>query len=315
MYSTSVLTHNTTEGDNMRIRRRNLSDVAIAHNENETLAINECLALLNADNLINPQDVVVITPNWVKQESAQSAVVVGDESLRTVIQYVKSKNPKRLIIATGSAEKDTKEIGDNTGLASIIVDEGVEFVDLNKGPFTRVNLNHDKPNATNLNALINEMTVLISFTQLKLHEEATMSASIKNIALGWPPAEEHGFPKKNLGIHEKLHGFITAMAEVVPIDLSIVSASPAMIGSGPSNGLPRNTGLVIAGTDPVSVDTIAARLVGFRPQAVQYLFECGNRGIGVSSVDSINMKGLSLQDAERIFSTAAYGNSIVIDQA
>jgi hypothetical protein len=54
-----------------------------------------------------------------------------------------------------------------------------------------------------------------SYAQLKMHNEATVTASIKNIALGWPPTEEHGHLKKNLGIHNNLHGFIRAMAEKV----------------------------------------------------------------------------------------------------
>ncbi len=41
---------------------------------------------------------------------------------------------------------------------------------------------------TKINNLIEKMDVLISFAQLKQHEEATVTASIKNIALGFPPA-------------------------------------------------------------------------------------------------------------------------------
>lgn len=46
----------------MRSRRRNIPDIAIAKNQSEVLAINECMSLLNAENLINVNDVVVITP-------------------------------------------------------------------------------------------------------------------------------------------------------------------------------------------------------------------------------------------------------------
>lgn len=160
-----------------------------------------------------------------------------------------------------------------------------------------------------------EVTVLISFTQLKQHEEATISAAIKNIALGWPPADEHGHPKKNTGIHKELHGFISAMAEQIPIDLSIVSASPAMIGTGPTKGIARHTGLVVAGCDPVATDTVAARLMGFRPQAIRYLFECSNKKIGESDIENITIEGIPLIEAENIFSQAAYGDGFSVDKA
>jgi len=298
----------------MRLRRMNMPNVAITRNDSEEFAINEGLKLLEGQNMIKSNDIVVITPNWVEQQKPNTGIVVGPESLRTVIRFAKQNNPKRVVIAVGSGQKETSEIMNFVGFDKIIKDEGVEFIDLNHGPFTRILLNHDKPNSTNINQIFEEMTFLISFTQLKYHEEATMSAAIKNIALGWPPSDEHGHPKKNLGIHDKLHGFIRAMAENIPIDLSIVSASPAMIGTGPAKGTPRHTGLVICGTDPIATDTVGARLIGYKPQAVNYLFECINKGLGEGDINKINIKGITLQDAEKYFSEAAYGNTVVVDK-
>ncbi|QNU65593.1 DUF362 domain-containing protein [Ruminiclostridium herbifermentans] len=298
----------------MRQRRWRNSKVAITYNQNEAIAIKDAIDLLQVTPAINSNDVVVITPNWVKNQNPNSAIVVGQESLRQIIRLFKEKNPKRLVIAVGSADDETRNVMDAVGYSRIISEEGVEFIDLNHGPFERINLNHSIVSATNINKILNEMTVLVSFTQLKYHEEATVSAAIKNIAMGWPPAEEHGFPKKQTGIHKELHSFISAMAEQIPIDLSIISASPAMIGTGPSKGIARHTGLVIVGCDPVAADTVAARLLGFRPQGVRYLFECANKKIGESDVEKISIEGIPLVEAENIFSKAAYGDGIAVDK-
>lgn len=297
----------------MRQRKWNNSNVAITHNSDEAAAIKQAIELLKITESINSSDVVVITPNWVNKKQPDSATVVGPESLRQIIRMIKDRNPKRIVVATGTADGETKDVMDSVGFGKVISDEGVEFIDLNHGPFVRINLNHPIVTATNLNKLFEEVTVLISFTQLKQHEEATMSATIKNIALGWPPADEHGQPKKNLGIHTELHGFISAMAQQVPIDLSIISASPAMIGTGPSKGIARHTGLVVAGCDPVAADTVGARLLGFKPQAVRYLFECSNKKIGESVIENINIAGIPLVEAENIFSQAAYGDGLAMD--
>jgi uncharacterized protein (DUF362 family) len=298
----------------MQNRRRNTADIGIAKNDNESLAINETLNLIQADNLINNNDVVVITPNWVQPWQPQTGDVVGTESLRTIIQFVKKNNPKRIIVATGSAGKSTMEVMQTVGYEKIIREEGIEFVDLNHGPFTRIQLNHDSPNATNLNKIYDDMTFLISFAQLKLHSESTMTAAIKNIALGWPPTEEHGHPKQKLGIHNKLHGFISAMGEKIKIDLSIVSANPAMVGTGPHDGVPRHTGIVISGTDPVAVDTVGARLLGFKTPAIHYLWDLQNKKVGIGEVEQMNIKGLQLVDAEKAFSKAVYGQEFSVDK-
>ena len=102
--------------------------------------------------------------------------------------------------------------------------------------------------------------------------------------------------------------------EKIPIDLSILSANPVMIGTGPTKGLSRHTELVICGTDPVSVDTIGARLLGFRPQAINYLFQASNLGIGESEIEQINISGIDIKTVEQEFSKVVYGQTINIDE-
>lgn len=299
----------------LRERKVSTAEIAITNGNDEGASITKGLDLIGGSNIITQNDVVVITPNWVnpKKPNPSDAVVVGPESLRALIKYVKNLHPKRLVIATGSGDGQTTNVMKTVGFDKIINEEQVEFIDLNFGPYVDLQLNFELFGTTKINKVLSEMTVLISFTQLKQHEEATMSAAIKNIALGWPPTEIHGAPKKNLGIHDSLHNFIRAMAEQIPIDISIVSANPAMIGSGPTNGVSRHTGLVICGTDPIAVDTIGARLLGFRPQGIHYLFQLENLKLGQTDVKQMNMKGLTIQEAEKIFSEKVYGQQIVLD--
>lgn len=300
----------------MRQRKRMSSDISITYNTNENQAIMDGLNNIATHELIGPTDVVVITPNWVnhKKPQPESAVVVGHNSLRLIIQYVKGLHPRRIVVATGSGGNPTPQVMKAVGYDQVIQSEGVEFIDLNEGPFTTVTLHNKRPASTKINKLLEETTVLISFTQLKHHESATMSACIKNIALGWPPASIHGFPKKALGIHDHLHTFIAAMADVVPIDISILSCNPVMIGTGPTKGIPRHTGLVVCGTDPVSVDTVGARLLGFKPEAVQYLHLCDQLKIGVTDLKQMHQVGMDLATAEEVFSEAVYGEKIAVDK-
>ncbi|AKL94475.1 hypothetical protein CACET_c09680 [Clostridium aceticum] len=298
----------------MRNRRVQEPIVGITHNQLEQLSIVEAIDLLPIDEIIKPGDRVVITPNWVKSKPPYTATVVGPQTLQKLIQYIKAKNPASVVVATGSGGDDTLKVFQEVGYDKIIQQENVEFIDLNYGPYTELVLEHNIIKSTKINKLLQETDVLISFTQLKQHEEATVSASIKNIALGWPPAEVHGFPKKKLGIHEDLHGFIAAISKKVPIDLAIVSLDKTMIGTGPSNGKAVNTeGLVIAATDPVAADAIGARLLGFLPQAVQYIYQLYKEGIGEADPKKMMIKGLTLEEAEKLFSKAAYGEEIVLD--
>lgn len=302
----------------MRVRRTLNPIVSITQNKNESIAIDEGLKLLNINSMITKDDVVVITPNWVGTGGPYVGDVVGPYSLKKIIQIVKSCNPKRVVVATASAQKDVEKLMDDVGFMEVIKDENIEFINLNNGPFIKIPLNHSCPTSTVLNKLYDEMTFLISFTQLKIHEEATISAAIKNITMGWPSGEEHGYPKKNLGIHKDLHGFITAMLEKFTIDLSIVSASPAMVGTGPHKGIGNHTGLVLCGTDPIATDVVGARLLGFKPQAINYLYSSINKGLGcgeltLDNTSPIKILGMRLIDAEKHFNHCAFGKDFSID--
>lgn len=289
--------------------------VAIMKDVKEEDSLIKALDLLPMREIIKEGYTVVLTPNWVKNKPASTGAVVGPNTLQRLIRYIKDFKPAKIVIATGSGGDPTPTVMSSVGYDSIINEEKVEFIDLNFGPYSNLVLGHDYIHETPINDLINNMDVLISFTQLKHHEEATMSAGIKNIALGWPPAEIHGFPKKKLGIHEDLHGFILAMAKKIPIDLTIVSADKAMIGTGPSSGISVDSkGLIIAGTDPVAVDTIAARFLGFLPQAVYYLYQAYKAGIGEAKPENIELRGVSLEEAERHFSLSAYDTEIMLDK-
>ncbi len=298
----------------MRERKVREPIVSIVHSNSEQLSIHQALELLPVKDIVQEGMHVVITPNWVNAKGPATGAVIGPESLRALIRYVKRFHPAKITIATGSGGEDTKSIFHKVGYDKVLSEEAVELIDLNYGPYTELTLEHEVIKATKINHLLEELDVLISFAQLKQHEEATITATLKNVAMGWPPAEIHGFPKKNTGIHEDLHGFITAILKKLPIDLAVLSVDKAMIGTGPSNGVTVDTGgLVIASTDPVACDTIGARLMGFLPQGVQYLYALNKAKVGETDIQKMDIRGLTLAEAERSFSLAAYGQEVVLD--
>lgn len=276
--------------------------------------IDEALNRINAGSLIKEGNVVVITANMVDNKAASTGTVVHPDLLRKIIRYIKAKKPSRIVVAAGSGGAPTQQVFEEIGFNRVISEEAIEFVDLNYGPYTEISLNHDVVPSTKINRLCEEMDVHISFTPIKMHKEATVSLGIKNMALSWPPAEVHGIPKKKLGIHEDLHNFIAAMGEVIPIDITILTGMNGMVWTGPSDGKAVGSNLIVAGTDPVATDAVAARMLGLLPQAVHYLFELHRRGLGQADVTKIRMTGVPLIQAEEIFSMAALGQSIAIDR-
>ena len=298
------------------MRKRKIQDpvTAIVDASKSENCVEVVLNMIEAPKIIGQGACVVITANMVDNKPASTGTVVHPDLLRKVIRYAKKFNPSRIVVAAGSGGAPTQKVFEEIGFNRIIREEEIEFMDLNYGPYIELKLNHDIIPSIKINKLCEEMDVHISFTPIKMHKEATVSLGIKNVALSWPPAEIHGMPKKKLGIHEDLHNFIAAMGEVVPIDITLLSGMNGMIWTGPSDGKAVSSNLIVAGTDPVAADAVAARMMGLLPQAVHYLFELHRRGLGQGDIKKINMKGVPLVQAEEMFSMAALGESIAIDR-
>ena len=313
MHNKPKIAKTLTRGESMRHNRK-IKEPIIAITKGMTEG--HSLDMLPVDKIIKKGDKVIITPNGVKDKKPKDGVVSGPKTLKKLIQYVKQREPSEIYIAFGSGGTDSMKVLQTAGFDKIIEEENVKFVDMNYGPFFDIELDGPILKSTPLNKVIEDADVIISFTQLKYHEEATITASIKNICLGYPPASVHGFPKKNTGIHEDLHGFIRSFAKQVPIDLSIISMDKAMIGTGPIFGKAVDTpGLIIAGTDPVAADCIGARLLGFLPQAVNYLYMLYKDNLGEAEPQKMTIKGLDVKEAEQLFSKCAYGDKkSILDQ-
>ena len=87
----------------MRNKRRvSEAIVGIMKDAKEEKSLIKVLDLLPISQVIKRNDVVVITPNWVKAKPPYTGTVVGPDTLRTLIKYVKRYDPQRIIIATGS---------------------------------------------------------------------------------------------------------------------------------------------------------------------------------------------------------------------
>jgi uncharacterized protein (DUF362 family) len=170
-----------------------------------------------------------------------------------------------------------------------------------------------------VNPRVLEYETLVSLAQLKLHETATVTLSLKNVAMSFPAADYYGHPrstqKHKNHFFADMHSFIAAMAKRFPIHLAVIAGRPAMIGTGPLGGHAVETGLVIASTDPVAADAVGAKLLGFRSQGVRHLWEAARFGVGEAVADKATFPGLSLQDAIKAFTKAAYGRELTFEHA
>ena len=222
--------------------------VAITQNDSIETAIDEALQHLSVEPLVRGRRVAV-KPNetWASEEDTTG--VTQPDTLRAVLRYVKRFGPRELIVTGGAGAAETGDVFRIAGLMEVVEQEGAEFFDHNRPPFTEVKLDYapekdvDGPQkSVMVNPRVLEYETLIAVNQLKLHQTATVTLALKNIAMSYPAADYYGHPRFTQQ-HENhffadMHSFIAAMAKRFPIHLAVTVGqqtvtSPAVRGESP----------------------------------------------------------------------------------
>src|ERR671919_1260317 len=302
-----------------------MTDVVITHNERIEEAIAAALQHVPLATLVKDRSVAV-KPNETWASEDDTSGITQPDTLRAVLREVKRHHPRALVVTGGAGAAETDEVLRIGGLMAVVEEEGAEFVDHNRPPFAPVELEY-RPSAevegpqtsVMVNPRVLEYETLIALNQLKLHETATVTLALKNIAMSYPAADYYGHPRSTQKhanqFFADMHSFIAAMAKRFPIDLAITVGHPAMIGTGPLGGYPVETGLVIVSTDALAADVVGARLLGFKPQAVRHIWEAARLGVGESDIHQMRFPALSLGEAIGRFTEAAYGKRLHFEHA
>lgn len=67
--------------------------------------------------------------------------------------------------------------------------------------------------------------------------------------------------------------------------------------------------------DALAADTVGARLLGFRMQAVRHLFEAQKLNLGEAQLSQMDIRGLPLGETIRHFTRRAYGVELDFEHA
>lgn len=289
------------------------SVVALTQDDDIGRAIVDALGRLDLRDLIDGK-LVAVKPNDTAASPQDTSGVTQGDTLRAVLVYLKQFEPRRLVVTGGAGAAETADVFEYSGMMEVIRQEGVEFFDHNRPPFVSVALDYGPQAEVMVNPFVSEIETLISLAQLKLHRTATVTLSMKNIAMSFPAADYYGHPRASMRHSHRffndMHGFIVGMIKRFPIDLSIIVGHPAMIGTGPLGGKPVETGIVIASRDCLAADVVGARLLGFDAQGVGHLDQAYQEGMGEADIGKMAISGLSLAEIGRLFGLRAYGRPL-----
>ena len=242
---------------------------------------------------VSPGERVLLKPNMLYAKAPEFAVTTHPEVLRSAILLVQEADGVPLV-GDSPGFGDFRKVAEKSGMLRIVEETGaelVEFADAVEVPATGLFKRFE------LARPYLEADRVINLPKLKTHEMMTLTCGVKNLFGAVVGPAKAGWHMKAGADREMFARMLLEIYLLRRPDLTIVDAITAMEGNGPGSGDPREVGLLLAGTNPVAVDVIAAEIAGIPKQLL--FVEKTAYAIGIDGADrsTVETSGLSLEDA------------------
>ncbi len=252
---------------------------------------------------ITPGDRVLIKPNMLAAKSPDKAVTTHPALVQVVAELVIESGGTALIGDSPGIGSFSK-VAEKSGMQGAAERSGArltEFCDpvelRGEGTFRSIQLAR----------CYHEADKIINLPKLKTHEMMTMTCAVKNLFGAVIGAEKAAWHLKAGSSRQMFARLLLEISLLKKTTLTIVDAITAMEGNGPGSGTPIQRGMLIAGTNPVAVDVIAARLAGIPPDLLPLEKEAVARGLAGARLGDIELTGTPFASVPAITFTLPTG--------
>jgi uncharacterized protein (DUF362 family)/Pyruvate/2-oxoacid:ferredoxin oxidoreductase delta subunit len=236
----------------------------------ETLGAEQVAALFRGKR-------VLLKPNVCIDHPPEKGATTHPAVLDAAISLAKDLSAGTIVVGDGAAVGVKGRVFERTGIQAVCEKHGVELRDLNRERGRRVHLKDALAleDATIAETYFEADTV-VNLPVFKSNMLYWISGALKNMKGLLVGTEKHR--PHYLGVPQ----CVADLNRMVRQDLVIMDGFVGMMGDGPAAGIPANARLLLGGFDPVAVDAVAARLMGFNPGKIPMIRWAEKAGVGSS---------------------------------
>lgn len=263
--------------------------IAIVRGEERAKTLEMAIkALGGIDKFIKQGDIVLIKVNAAFAVSPILCATTHPLLLAEMIKICYRAGAKRVRV-TDNPINDPASCFMLTGIEAAAEENGADLVLPREENFGILTLENGRliKRWPVLKTPFDKVTKLISMAPVKDHHRSGASMILKN-GYGLLGGRRNIF-------HQDIHTIITELASMVKPTLVILDGTSTMISNGPTGGSLSDlkpTHTLIAGTDPVAVDSFGATLLGKRASDLPHLTQAAAAGVG--TVDYLSLKPFML---------------------
>jgi uncharacterized protein (DUF362 family) len=286
-------------------------------------AVEQALDLLGGiETAAQGKERVMLKPNLVAESPS---FTTKPDVVRTVAELMKRAG-KEVLIGEGSAagtgfnvrgnityrtrnreilDGMQQYVFDRLGYTNLARSMEIPLVNLHSGELVDVGVTNGLAfDSISLHHSLTEIDLLCSVPMMKTHVLATVTLGMKNL-IGLYPGTVYYSVRSWLhdqAAHASSPGVAFEILDMVranKLGLVVVDGSMAMEGDGPTGGSLVKMDLIIAGTNPLATDMVAANIMGFEPYEVPTFVWANRVGMRPASVSEIEVRGAPLDSVRR----------------
>jgi uncharacterized protein (DUF362 family) len=129
---------------------------------------------------------------------------------------------------------------------------------------------------------------IVHLPTVKTHIYTTTTGAMKNAFGGLLNRRRH---YAHSAIHETLVDLLAIQKEIHRGIFCVMDGTTCGSGPGPRTMKPVRKDLLLASSDSVAIDAVAAKIMGFDPMSIPYIRMAHERGLGTGRIEELNLVG------------------------
>jgi uncharacterized protein (DUF362 family) len=248
---------------------------------------------------------VLVKPNFVSIHTQLAATHV--DAVRAVLDILRKHYAGKITIGEGPAFGRIEDGLRNFNYLQLQDVYDVEFVDLNEDNYLEVEVLDQelKPMKLHISKTVIESDYRVSVAMPKTHDRFIATLSVKNMAVGSLIGHHKG--KVHFGFNPQNRDLKTAnlniakMGQMAMPHLGVLDGFVGMEGRGPTSGEQVDLRVAAASVHPVSLDAVMAKIMGFNPQDIGYLYFLHEWTKSPIDPSTVNILGVAVEEVARKF--------------
>ena len=252
-------------------------------------AISKALSLINF-RLEKRVRTVAIKPNLCYYWAASTGYTTDPRVVAGIIDVIRQSYSEDLdikVVESDATAMRTKYAFQMLGYSKLAEEKKVQLFNLSKDVLEERKVQVDGREFTfKVPKLLLDADLFVNVPKLKVMREVKITCAFKNLfgCIGVP---------RKIVYHPYLNEVVVGINRVLKPHLTIVDGLVAL------GKFPVKLGLIMASTDPFSVDWTAAQIMGSNPSKIKYLKIAMREKVGCP--DGITIQGEGIEDFKRIF--------------